>query len=149
MGRYLGRVGLALLGIAVFVTLGIVLENKVGLPIATSYRVACAVACLFLIWKFRSDYPQERWPGISLCIALFVNIAIFFTPLVDRPASRGELMLFGFPDAIIVLIVLIATYSVTNDRERAKRQQMILGLIVASVFCAGLCAAILLPNISR
>ena len=45
-------------------------------------------------------------------------------------------MIFALPDAIIVLAVLSATYSVTNVHQRAVRQQMILGLILAVAFCA-------------
>lgn len=130
------RVGLMLLGIAVFVAMGIVIENEIGLSFWTTYRVACAGICLFLILKLRFDYPGERWPLISFWIALFVNGALFFTPLVNRPASRGELMLFLFPDLIIVLVARILTYRVTSVEQRASRQMMVLGLIGAVIFCA-------------
>ena len=49
-----------------------------------------------------------------------------FTPLVNRPASRGEVMLFALPDAIIVLMARIVSYPVTDVHRRAMRQHMIL-----------------------
>ena len=39
-------------------------------------------------------------------------------------ASRGEVMLFALPDVIILLLVRLATYQVTDDHKRAMRQQM-------------------------
>lgn len=134
LGRYFGRLGLALVGIVTFVAVGVALEDEAGLPFATFYRVSCAAVCLGFIWKLRRDYPTERWPHVSVWIALVVNAAIFFTPLVDRPASRGELMLFALPDAIIVLGARIASYQVIDDHQRATLQMMILGFVVAVVF---------------
>lgn len=97
----------------------------------------------------RRDYPTERWPHVSVWIALVVNAAIFFTPLVDRPASRGELMLFALPDAIIVLGARIASYQVIDDHQRATLQMMILGFVVAVVFCLVLYTIILLQSDSH
>jgi ABC-type Fe3+-siderophore transport system permease subunit len=134
----LGRLALALLCIAAFVTIGVVLEDKVGTSFDTTYRVACAGACLLFINRLRLDYPKEIWPRKSLAAALLINIGIFFTPLVDRPSSRGEVMIFALPDAVVVLVALIASYRVTNVHQRAERQTMVLGLIVAIVFCGGL-----------
>jgi drug/metabolite transporter (DMT)-like permease len=144
LGRYFRRLGLALAGIATFVAVGVTLENEAGFPFATFYRVACATTCLVFIWKLREDYPTESWPRVSLWIALVVNVAIFFTPLVDRSASRGELMLFALPDAIVVLGARIRSYHVSDDRRRAMRQSMMLGLVVAAAFCSILYAVILL-----
>jgi hypothetical protein len=127
---------LALLGIVVFVIISIALEDEIGLPFDTTYRIACASACLVFIWKFISDYPGERWPQISFWIAVIVTLGIFFTPLVNRPTSRGELMLFALPDAIIVLVTRIAFYRVVNENQRAMRMHMIFGLIVAVAFCS-------------
>jgi drug/metabolite transporter (DMT)-like permease len=140
LGSYVKRVGLALLGVIAFVAIGVGIENETGLPFAKTYRVACAVICLLFILKLRSDYPEERWPQASLWAALIVNVGLFFTPLVNRPASRGELMLFALPDAIIVLI---ASYPALDEHRRAMRQQMILGLVVAVAFCAILFALML------
>jgi hypothetical protein len=94
-------------------------------------------------------YPREQWPRISFWVALAVNVAIFFTPLVDRPASRGELMLFALPDAIVVLAARIASYRVTNVHQRAMRQQMIFGLVVAVAFCAILFTLVLIDPRTR
>lgn len=123
---------LSLLGLIV---IGIMLEDDVGIPFATTLRVACVGFCQFFIYKLGADYPGEQWPRVSFWAALAVSIAIFFTPLVDRPASRGELMLFAPPDAILTLTARIASYPVADDHQRAMRQQMILGLIVAIAFC--------------
>lgn len=87
------------LGFLSLVVVGFTLEREVGIPFDTTFRVVCAGACLVFIHKLGTDFPGERWPRISLWIALAVNISIFLTPLVDRPASRGELMLFALPDA--------------------------------------------------
>ncbi|HEX4737441.1 MAG TPA: hypothetical protein VH331_07760 [Allosphingosinicella sp.] len=150
MGSALRRVSLALLGVAAFVAIGGVLEKEAGLPFDTSYRAACAAACLLFIFKLGSDYPGERWPRTSLWIALLFNVGLFFTPLVDRPTSRGELMLFALPNAVIVLAARIASYPVVDDHQRAMRQQMILGLVVAVAFCAILFAfALMEPHTTR
>jgi hypothetical protein len=133
MGIRLWRLFLTVL--AMFVT-GIALEDKFGIPFATTLRVGCAAMCLIFIISLRRDYPGERWPLIALPIALVVNIGLFFTPLFDRPVSRGEILLFALPDAIVLLVARIASYRVADVHQRAMRQQMILGLIVAVVFCA-------------
>jgi hypothetical protein len=56
----------------------------------------------------------------------------------------GELMLFALPDAMIVLGIRIASYHVGDEHQRAMRQMMILGLVVAATFCSILYALILL-----
>ena len=127
---------LALLGVVASLIVGVVLEDQLGIPLAASYRVGCAAMCLVFILGLARDYPEERWPLISLPIALLLNIGLFFTPLFDRPASRGEVMLFALPDSIVVLTVLIASYRVADVHQRAMRQQMILGLIAAVILCA-------------
>jgi len=136
LGSYFRRLGLALLGIIAFVAIAIALEDHAGLKFDTTYRLACAIICLAFILKLWSDYPDKRWPRIGFWVALVVNIGLFFTPLFDRPASRGEIMLFALPDAIIVLVALITSYPVGDPHQRAVRQQMILGLVVAVAFCA-------------
>jgi Na+-translocating ferredoxin:NAD+ oxidoreductase RnfA subunit len=137
---WLWHVSLALLGVAAFVAVSAVLGTEVGIPFDTTYRVACAAACLFLINRLRSDYPDETWPRASLLIALIVNLSIFLTPLVDRPSSRGELMLFALPDTVVVLAARIVSYRVDDVHQRAARQTMLLGLFVAAAFCVGLFA---------
>ena len=126
---------LAILGILALVAAGVALEDEIGLPWDTTYRAACAAACIFFVHHLGSDYAGEQWPRTALWIAVVVNVGVFFTPLVDRPTSRGELMLFALPTAIVFLSARLATYSVANDYQRAMRQQMILGLVVAVIFC--------------
>lgn len=135
-----------LLCLVAFFVISFTLEDYLGIPWETSYRVVCAAICLLFIYKLGLDYPGEFWPKFSLWVSLLINAGLFFTPLVDRPTSRGELMLFALPDAIVVLVARIASYSVINDHQRAMRQQMILGLIVALVFCAGLFAVTLMGS---
>ncbi|MBP2277408.1 MULTISPECIES: hypothetical protein [Sphingomonas] len=143
MRNYFNRVGLALGGVLGAVLIGIALENDVGIPFETTYRIACAVACLAFILKLAKDYPRERWPCTAFFVSLLANILLFFTPIVDRPASRGELMIFALPDAVIVLVALISSYKAVDVHLRAVRQQMILGLIVAVLFGSALFSLIL------
>jgi drug/metabolite transporter (DMT)-like permease len=138
------RFALAVAGIISAVAIGIALENDAGIPFDTSYRFGCATACLIFIFKLQRDYPTERWPKLGLIGSMLINLLIFFTPLVSRPASRGELMVFALPDAIIVLAVLIASYNVQTVHQRALRQQMIFGLIVALGFNAVIFTLILI-----
>jgi len=56
-------------------------------------------------------------------------------------------MLFALPDAIILLLARLATFSADDDHRRAQRQMLILGLIVAVVFCAILYSLLLLPSV--
>ncbi|ODT91245.1 MAG: hypothetical protein ABS86_02790 [Sphingobium sp. SCN 64-10] len=116
--------------------MAIMLQEKLGIPFDTTYRLACAATCLAFIAQFGLDAPQERWPWIGFVIALLVNAGLFFTPLFDRPASRGEIMLFALPDAVVMLGARIAYYPVADDHQRAVRQQLIVGLILAMAFCA-------------
>lgn len=139
----LQKFGLVLLGVVAFVAAAAVLENRFLVPFDTTYRIACAAICLVVIGKLASDDPTERWPRIALGIALLVNIGLFLTPVVERPASRGEMMIFALPDTVIVLLVGILSYSVTDLHRRAMRQQMILALIGASALCAVLMIAAL------
>ncbi|NMN06882.1 MULTISPECIES: hypothetical protein [unclassified Novosphingobium] len=143
MLAYFKRVGLALGGVIGAVLTGIALESYVGIPFATTYRIACAVACLVLIFKLGKDYPGERWPRPAFFICLIVNVLLFFTPIMDRRPSRGELMIFALPDVIIVLMILIASKKAVDVHQRAVRQQMILGLIVALLFCSVLYSLII------
>jgi len=106
-----------------------------GFPFATIYRVGCAVACLGLIGHIALDNPAERWPRIGVAAAAVVNFCLFFTPIFDRPPSRGELMFFAVPDAIILLVARLATFAVRDDHDRAQRQVVILGLVVAVALC--------------
>lgn len=125
-----------------FVAGSIVSEERAGVPFDTTYRIVCAVVCLWFIRDF-----EEQFPGrfrLSFYLAVALNIGLFYTPIMERPASRGELMLFALPDAIVVLAVEIATYEVRDDRQRANRQMMILALVAAIILCAALLGAIAL-----
>jgi hypothetical protein len=150
LSSYLWRVTLALLGVVAFVIIGIAFENKLGLPFDMTYRVACAAVCLLFVFKLGSDYPGERWVWVSFWVVLLLNIGLFFTPLANRPASRGELMLFALPDAVVVLVARIISYPVLDEHQRAMRQQLNLGLAVAFAFCVILFALSLIePNAAR
>ncbi len=127
-----------LLGIVAVLVVSIALQDTVGIPGETTLRIATAAICLFFIYKLGLDYPGERWPRISLWVALVVNAALFFTPLMDRPMSRGELMIFALPDAVIVMTARIVSYHVADVRQRANRQMMVLGLLVAIAGCIGI-----------
>jgi hypothetical protein len=140
----LGCAILAILGILAFLAVSFTLQDQLGISWDTTYRVACAGGCQAFIYKLGSDYRENRRPDVSFWLALLVNGGLFFTPLFDRPASRGEVMLFALPDAILVLVVRIASYHADDVHQRAIRQQMILGLVVAVVFCVALFTAVLL-----
>jgi hypothetical protein len=47
-------------------------------------------------------------------------------------------MLFALPDAVIVMTARIMSYRVSDVHQRAARQMMILGLVVAVVGCIGI-----------
>lgn len=144
MKSRLAKAGVALVGIAAFLVIGFFLENDLGVPFYTTYRIGCAAVCLFLIFQFGADYPGERWPRVALVIALLVNVGIFFTPLVEGHASRGEIMLFLAPDAVVVLAARTVSYPVVDDHQRAVRGQLIVGSILAAALCAILFSLVLL-----
>jgi len=131
------KVGLVLLGVIVFVIVALVLDAG-GIPFDLTYRVACAGACLWFIHTLRIDPPEAGWRRIGLGLAALVNVALFFTPVVDRPSSRGELMIFAIPDLVVVLAVRIAALRPVDVDQRARRVQLIACLVIASAVCAGL-----------
>lgn len=134
-----------LLGIVFCLTFGIVLENETGFPFYSTYRIVCAGMCLGLMAKVSSEYPGERWPWVALSIALATNIVFFFTPLFDRPASRGEIMLFALPDVAIFMAARVVSFPVTDDHQRAVRQQLIVGVMLAIAFSTILLSTALIP----
>ena len=142
------ELGLWLLGIVALLVIGITLEDEAGIPLAMTVRIAGASICLLFIYRLGRDFPGEQWPRIGFWISLVVNIGIFFTPLVDRPISRGELMLFALPDAIVVLVAMsverMVSYPAVDVHQRAVRQQIILGLVLAIAFCAILFTLVLI-----
>ena len=140
------RVCLAFSGIAAFVAFSVTLENEVGIPFKTTYRVACAVACLALMAKVGSEYRWAQWSRIAVWLAILFNAGLFFSPLAQLPAPKGDLLFFGAPDAAIMLAARIGSYEVTDDHQRAIRQQMIVGLILALAFCAIILAMMFIPS---
>ncbi|MDZ7282394.1 hypothetical protein N4G62_10190 [Sphingomonas sanguinis] len=140
---------LILLGIVAFVAMGEALQDRFHIPFDTTYRVACALACLAFIAKLGWDSSGETWPWIGLGLAALVNIALFFTPIRHQPASRGELMIFALPDLVVVLAARIWDYPVADDHQRAVRQQLVMGLIIAIAVSALLLATIFIPNRPR
>lgn len=140
------RLCLALLGILAFVAVAAAMENEFGIPFKTTYRIACAIACLVFIYKIGSEYPGERWPRVAFIIALAFNLGLFFSPLAHLPASKGDLLFFGVPDTAIMLAARTFSYPVRDMHQRAVRQQLILGLILALAFCACILAMMFIPD---
>jgi len=137
---------LALLGIIAFDAFAITLENEVGIPFKTTYRIACAIACLIFVAKIGSDFREQQWPRIAFMMALLINVGIFFSPLAHLPASKGDLLFFGAPDAAIMLAARAVTYPVTDVHQRAVRQQLIFGLILAVALCAIIISIMFIPS---
>ncbi len=138
-----------LVGIVAFAAMGEVLQDRFHIPFDTTYRIACALVCLAFIAKLGWDSPGETWPWIGLGLATLVNLALFFTPVFDHQASRGEIMIFASPDAVVVLAARIRDYAVADDHHRAVRQQMVLGLAIAMVVSALLLATMFIPDRPR
>jgi len=136
----------AILGIIAFVAFAITLESKLGVPFALTFRVTCACICLYLIRKLASDFPGEKWPTVALALATMVNLALFFSPLKALPASKGDILFFAAPDALIMLAARSLTYPVSDVHQRALRQQLIMGTILAAIVCAILMAILLIPQ---
>jgi Na+-translocating ferredoxin:NAD+ oxidoreductase RnfA subunit len=154
LGKRVWRASLVFLGLAALLVTAFTLEADLGFPAATTLRIATAAACLVFIYQIgEKAFPGERWPRVALAFALMVNVGVFFTPLVERPPSRGELMLFALPDTIVVLVAwlaaLLSTGPAADDHQRAVRQQLILGLIIAVAVCATLFSLILIQPQSR
>jgi hypothetical protein len=132
--RSLREVGLALAGVAAFLFVSLVLRGF-GIHFDTSYRVACAAASSALVYSLKSGFPDEKWPQRAFWISLLINIGILFTPLVDRPASRGEIILFFLPDGFVAAIAMIA-----HNRSWAAsvRTQLIATIVLFAAACAAL-----------
>jgi len=146
MRSRLRNILLALLGIIAFVVIAFTLEDEAGIPFAVTFRVACAGMCLFLMFQMSSEFPGERWPRIALVLAALFNFALFFSPLAQLPASKGDILFFGAPDAVIFLTARTITYPVTDVHQRAVRQQLILGLIIACAISAILMSIMFFPH---
>lgn len=128
--------GLVFAGLLAFVVGAIVLETEAGIPFDTTFRVACAAACLAIIARIARTYRGARWPWVGFATALVVEVAMFFTPLLHGRASRGEIMMFAAPDAVVMLAARLASFRVADEHQRAVRQQLILGLVVAVILTA-------------
>jgi len=93
-----------------------------------------------LVYWVRFDFPDEKWPQRTFWISLLINIGIFFTPIIDRPASRGELIIFGLPDGFIVAIAMIAH---NRSWTRSVRTQLIATIVLFTAACAALLAFVI------
>jgi drug/metabolite transporter (DMT)-like permease len=145
MKSRLGNALVWLFGIAVFVTIAIVLEDQMGIPFALTFRIACASACIVPMYKTLGEYPGEKWPLIALLVAFLFNFTMFFSPLAKLPASKGDILFFALPDVAIFMAARAWTYPVTDVHQRAVRQQLIVGLILAIAVCALFMSLLLLP----
>ena len=134
-----------LIGVALTLAMAFVLESATGISVAVTLRIIVAGVCLFVMFKIGGDYPGEKWPKIALAIAAIFNFAMFFSPLAKMPVSKGDLMFFAVPDAVIFLAFRTFTYPVTDIHTRAVRQQLIVGLILALAFCAIIMSILLAP----
>lgn len=133
-----GRALLLAVGLPAFVMLMIFFENNLGISSDTTLRVLCAVIAPIVIYPCLTD-PDSPWMRFGLILAIAINVGILFTPLVDRPtASRGEFFLFAFPSLVVLLSARVASFQVLTVRDRAVRQQLILGLIVSVLACVTL-----------
>lgn len=135
----------ALLGIAVTLAIAFTLESKAGVPVAVTLRIIVASVCLFVMFKIGSDYAGQKWPKIALAVAAIFNFSMFFSPLAKLPASKGDIMFFAAPDAVIFMAARTFNYPVADVHTRAVRQQLIVGLILALAFCAIIMAILFAP----
>ncbi|MBS0255413.1 MAG: hypothetical protein JSS36_09460 [Proteobacteria bacterium] len=133
-----------LIGLIAFMAVAITLESRAGVPFVITYRVACAAMCLKLVYNLGTDYPGAQWPKIAFAVAALFNLALFFSPIAKFPASKGDIMFFAAPDAAIFLIARIATYPVSDVHQRAVRQQLIFGLVIALAVWAALMSLVVL-----
>ncbi|KTT69185.1 hypothetical protein [Sphingomonas endophytica] len=140
------RVFFAFLGIAAFDALGITLENVARIPFDTTYKITCAGVCLLFVAKCIQEYPDQRWPRIAFGLAAAINMLLLVTILADEPASRGEIVLFALPDVAIVMALRAISYPVSNEHERAVRQQLIVGAILAAFVSLLLLGTAFIPD---
>jgi len=145
MASRLMQLFVTLLGIAVTLAIAFTLESKVGVPVAVTLRIIVASVCLFVMFKIGSDYAGKIWPKIALVVAAIFNFLMFFSPLAKMPASKGDIMFFAVPDAVIFMAARTFTYPVSDVHTRAVRQQLIVGLVLALAFCAIIMAILLAP----
>ncbi len=137
---------LVLLGIVAGVAVGMWLQDRWGIAFDLTYRIVCALACIELMRRVARGYDGERWPWVALFVAAVVNVALLFSPIFDRPASRGEILFFAGPDVVIFLAARVRSYRVPDLQARAVRQQLIVGLVLALLFTALILSMALLPD---
>ncbi|GEN99108.1 hypothetical protein NSE01_09410 [Novosphingobium sediminis] len=140
------RAAAAFSGIAVFLIFAFTLQDRFSVPFALTYRIACALACFWLAAKLITEYPDERWPKIALLIAALCDLGLFFSPLRHLPASKGDILFFAAPYVLVFLTARISTFQVNDVHQRAVRQQMVLGLVLAIAFCAIFLSIMLMPE---
>lgn len=140
------RLLLVLVGVGLLVAGSIILEDRLEIPVDVFYRAACATISLWMMIRIGQAYRPDTWPLLAVATAIAVNVAMFFTPIVQRPASRGEILLFAAPDVLIFLIFRTANFRVVDEQSRAVRQQLIVGTIIVATFCALLLSAAFIPN---
>lgn len=136
---------LVFLGGISFGAIAVSLDYLSVVSFAFTFHIVCAAGCLIFIYMIGSNYPGEQWPRIALFIALLFNVSMFFSPLAGFPASKGDIGFFGVPDLVILLAARAFSYPVTDAHQRAVRQQLFVGLILASAFCAMILSILLLP----
>lgn len=134
--------GVGFVAVSAFLCLSLILRDF-EVPFDTSYRVACAAVSSALVYWLRFDFPGEKWPQRVFWVSLLVNIGVLCSPLVDRPASRGELALFLLPDGFVVLIAMIAH---NQALARSVRAQLIATVVVFTAACAALLALVILQS---
>lgn len=131
-----GRVLLLAVTLPAIIMLSIFVEDNLDVSSDAIFRVVSAVVAPIAIYPCLAG-PDSRWMRFGLVLALAVNMGIFFTPLVDRPAaSRGEFFLFALPSLVVMLSARVASFPVQTARDRVVRQQLILGLVVSVLACA-------------
>ncbi|WP_288936930.1 hypothetical protein [uncultured Sphingomonas sp.] len=136
---------LALLAMAVFLGVAIALQHAFGIPIYTSYRVACGGFCLAFMARI-GDVRYERWARIAVAVAAVISIGLFFTPAFDRPASRGEVLFFALPDIAVFFMARAMSYPDADEHQRAVRQQLFVGFAFALALCVLMFATAFIPN---
>lgn len=130
-------IGLA--AVSAFLCASLILRGF-GVSFDTSYRMACAAISSAWVYWLKFDLPDEKWPQQAFLVSLLINIGILFSPLIDRPASRGEIMLFFLPDGFVVMIAMIAH----NQRlALSVLTQLIATIVLFTAACAALLAFVI------
>lgn len=132
--------GFYFVGFVTFMIVSFGLESIFGIAWDTSFRVGCMLVGLGLATAVCGDHRRERWFVAGMAVATIANVAIFLTPLVERPTSRGELMIFLGPTVIVLLLARLLSYPVRDARSNANRLLLVLSLVTASILYATMVA---------